>query len=113
VFDKDVVYRGPHYQSLSEVARAITGSRWSGPLFFGLKQLQAKTRREFHVAVVYLKPAFEVHTHHADHATMEPIIRVLNEDRRGRPARDHSDSGGKNGRARSCVCRKEFRALTE
>jgi hypothetical protein len=38
VFDKDVVYRGRHYQSLSEVARAITGSRWSGPLFFGLKQ---------------------------------------------------------------------------
>ncbi len=23
--------------SLSEVARAITGTRWSGPLFFGLK----------------------------------------------------------------------------
>jgi hypothetical protein len=38
VFDKDVVYRGRHYKSLSEVARAITGSRWSGPLFFGLKQ---------------------------------------------------------------------------
>jgi DUF2924 family protein len=25
------------YKSLSEVARVITGSRWSGPLFFGLK----------------------------------------------------------------------------
>lgn len=25
------------YQSLSEVARAITGSRWNGPLFFGLR----------------------------------------------------------------------------
>jgi hypothetical protein len=25
------------YQSLSEVARAITGTRWSGPRFFGLK----------------------------------------------------------------------------
>ncbi|MEA2649904.1 MAG: hypothetical protein QOG61_2339 [Candidatus Binataceae bacterium] len=36
VLDRDVVYRGRRYQSLSEVARAITGSRWSGPLFFGL-----------------------------------------------------------------------------
>jgi len=26
------------YRSLSEVARAITGTRWSGPLFFGLKK---------------------------------------------------------------------------
>lgn len=25
------------YRSLSEVARAITGTRWSGPAFFGLK----------------------------------------------------------------------------
>jgi hypothetical protein len=32
-----VLYRGQQYGSLSEVARVITGSRWSGPLFFGLK----------------------------------------------------------------------------
>jgi hypothetical protein len=37
VLDNAVVYRDRRYQSLSEVARAITGSRWSGPLFFGLK----------------------------------------------------------------------------
>ena len=37
VLDNDVVYRGRRYKSLSEVARAITGARWSGPLFFGLK----------------------------------------------------------------------------
>ncbi len=37
VLDSDVVYQGRRYNSLSEVARAITGSRWSGPLFFGLK----------------------------------------------------------------------------
>ncbi|MGO9145080.1 MAG: DUF2924 domain-containing protein [Desulfomonilia bacterium] len=29
---------GMCYRSLSEVARAITGTRWSGPLFFGLKK---------------------------------------------------------------------------
>lgn len=28
---------GTTYQSLSEVARAITGGHWSGPRFFGLK----------------------------------------------------------------------------
>jgi hypothetical protein len=38
VLDHDVVYRGRRYQSLSEVARAITGTHWSGPLFFGLKR---------------------------------------------------------------------------
>jgi|SRR5271168_2320064 len=32
-----VQYRGQRYRSLSEVARAITGTRWSGPRFFGLK----------------------------------------------------------------------------
>ncbi|MBF6567715.1 MAG: DUF2924 domain-containing protein [Candidatus Binataceae bacterium] len=37
VLDNEVVYQGRRYKSLSEVARAITGSRWSGPLFFGLK----------------------------------------------------------------------------
>jgi hypothetical protein len=30
------VYRGQRYRSLSEIARRITGTRWSGPLFFGL-----------------------------------------------------------------------------
>jgi hypothetical protein len=37
VLDDGVLFRGKRYRSLSEVARAITGSRWSGPLFFGLK----------------------------------------------------------------------------
>lgn len=39
VLDDGVVYRDRHYRSLSEVARAITGGRWSGPLFFGLRRL--------------------------------------------------------------------------
>lgn len=30
-------YRGAGYTSLSAVARKITGTRWSGPAFFGLK----------------------------------------------------------------------------
>jgi hypothetical protein len=31
-----VMLRGTRYRSLSEVARKITGTRWSGPRFFGL-----------------------------------------------------------------------------
>ncbi|WOG29860.1 DUF2924 domain-containing protein [Endozoicomonas sp. 8E] len=30
-------YRGEIYKSLSKIAQTITGSSWSGPLFFGLK----------------------------------------------------------------------------
>ena len=37
-------YRGSHYESLSEIARLITGTRWSGPLFFGLKQIPSKSQ---------------------------------------------------------------------
>ena len=33
-----VHFRGKRYRSLSQVARMITGSRWSGPLFFGLRR---------------------------------------------------------------------------
>ena len=30
-------WQGRRYASLSAVARAITGTRWNGPLFFGLR----------------------------------------------------------------------------
>jgi len=33
-------YRDTEYASLSEIAREITGTRWSGPRFFGLKKLK-------------------------------------------------------------------------
>ena len=31
------VYEGRQFNSLSEIARAITGVRWNGPRFFGLR----------------------------------------------------------------------------
>jgi hypothetical protein len=37
VLEDGVQLRGVHYRSLSEVARKITGTRWSGPRFFGLR----------------------------------------------------------------------------
>ncbi|MBM6577760.1 DUF2924 domain-containing protein [Microvirga sp. SRT01] len=36
--DQVVRWEERPYRSLSEVARAITGTRWSGPAFFGLKK---------------------------------------------------------------------------
>ena len=35
--DGQYAYQGRAYPSLSMIAREITGTRWSGPLFFGLK----------------------------------------------------------------------------
>jgi hypothetical protein len=37
VLEDGILFRSKRYKSLSEVARLITGSHWSGPLFFGLK----------------------------------------------------------------------------
>ena len=31
------VWAGKHHRSLSQIARSITGTRWSGPRFFGLE----------------------------------------------------------------------------
>ena len=43
VLDDGYGYAGQSYSNLSEIARLITGTRWSGPKFFGLKQ---STKRE-------------------------------------------------------------------
>ena len=34
----EILWNEREWRSLSELARAITGTRWSGPAFFGLKQ---------------------------------------------------------------------------
>ena len=40
-----IEWRGQRYRSLSVVARKITGARWSGPRFFGLRrQLDSHSR---------------------------------------------------------------------
>jgi hypothetical protein len=38
-------YHGETYKSLSEIARLITGTRWSGPRFFGLKKQSIDSRQ--------------------------------------------------------------------
>lgn len=37
VLEKGYSWQGKRYRSLSRIAKEITGSRWSGPRFFGLK----------------------------------------------------------------------------
>ena len=37
VLEDGFEYQGRRYKSLSAVARAITGTRWNGPLFWGLR----------------------------------------------------------------------------
>ena len=38
VLEYGFICRGERYDSLSQIARKITGTRWSGPLFFGLRR---------------------------------------------------------------------------
>lgn len=38
VTESGFLYAGRSYKSLSAIARVITGSRWSGPIFFGLRK---------------------------------------------------------------------------
>lgn len=45
VLDQGFEHLDFRYRSLSEVARAITGTRWSGPRFFGLEAEQARPAR--------------------------------------------------------------------
>ncbi len=40
VLDEGVTWNGRTYDSLSQVALAITGTRWNGPRFFGLRDKQ-------------------------------------------------------------------------
>lgn len=39
--DGGYVYGGDRYKSLSQIARLITGTRWNGPRFFGLRAEEA------------------------------------------------------------------------
>jgi len=42
VIENGVIYEGKTWRSLSEVARHITGMRWNGPRFFGLRQANVR-----------------------------------------------------------------------
>jgi hypothetical protein len=44
VLEDGFLYRSKRYSSLSQIARMITGTQWSGPLFFGLKSRNEQSR---------------------------------------------------------------------
>ncbi len=48
VLEKGFDWRGNRYASLSQIARAITGARWSGPLFFGLRKTGSQSKEASH-----------------------------------------------------------------
>jgi hypothetical protein len=41
VLDNGFAYEGRTYEHLSRIAREITGTRWNGPRFFGLRKTEA------------------------------------------------------------------------
>src|SRR5215471_13072864 len=43
VTDDDFLWNGKPHRSLSRIARAITGTAWNGPRFFGLREASRKT----------------------------------------------------------------------
>jgi hypothetical protein len=49
VLDGGFSWQDTHYRSLSALARKITGTAWSGPLFFGLKPSRPAARRSSQV----------------------------------------------------------------
>ena len=44
VLDDGFSWQATHYRSLSAIARKITGTAWSGPLFFGLRSNRSAPR---------------------------------------------------------------------
>jgi hypothetical protein len=49
VLDDGFSWQGTSYRSLSALARKITGTAWSGPLFFGLKTNRSAIRCSLHL----------------------------------------------------------------
>jgi hypothetical protein len=58
VLDDGFSWQGTHYRSLSAIARKITGTAWSGRLFFGLKPNRSAARAP---ASVRVDPPIEAH----------------------------------------------------
>jgi len=56
VLDDGFSWHGTHYRSLSAIARQITGTAWSGPLFFGLKPNRSATRPHSQASVPTDRP---------------------------------------------------------
>ena len=56
VLDDGFSWQGTHYRSLSAIARKITGTAWSGLLFFGLRSNRSVTHSPAQVSVPVRRP---------------------------------------------------------
>jgi len=56
VLDDNFSWQGTHYRSLSAIARKITGTASSGPLFFGLRSSRSGTHSPAQVSVPVTRP---------------------------------------------------------
>jgi len=56
VLDNVFSWQGTHYRSLSAIARQITGTAWSGPLFVGLRSYRSATHSPAQVSVPVRRP---------------------------------------------------------
>ena len=43
VVEDGFLWNGKTHRSLSSIARAITGTKWNGPRFFGMREVKSKT----------------------------------------------------------------------
>jgi hypothetical protein len=48
VVDDSFIWNGTTYRSLSSIARAITGTNWNGPRFFGMREGDSKASEARH-----------------------------------------------------------------
>jgi hypothetical protein len=48
VVDDKFIWNGTTYRSLSSIARAITGTNWNGPRFFGMRERKSKVSEARH-----------------------------------------------------------------
>ena len=56
VLDDGFSWQGMHYRSLSAIARKITRTAWSGPLFFGLRSNRSATHSPAQLSVPITRP---------------------------------------------------------
>jgi hypothetical protein len=61
VLDDGFSWQGMQYRSLSAIARKITSTAWSGPLFFGLKQTRSASRQPSPALVPAREPTEDSH----------------------------------------------------
>jgi hypothetical protein len=66
VLDDGFSWQDTHHRSLSALARKITGTTWSRPLFFGLKAKRPANRRSMQPAYPTGDTAFSGAHHAAD-----------------------------------------------